>query len=469
MPEYLSPGIYIEEIFNQPVTIKSVATAIPVFIGYTQKARLMETGDLLNVPFRIASVDEYEYYFGIADFEKGIEITFEIDDDNVVAVGTINQNTSSHYLMYYWLQLFFINGGGACYIASVGTYSHDGVIKPGDLTTGLEAAKNIDEITLLLFPDSVNVESYQDYYSIYEKAMRQCEELQDRFTILTVFHSDDDISAWKSDAALLRSSLDLDAKYLQYAAAYFPRLYTSIPFNTKDELVKIVSNGAGDLPGTLAELKLVNEGYYELGVNAIRQIEMRLPASPAVAGVYANTDKIKGVWKAPADVNIDAAIRPEYVLTQQEQEELNGEQSKGKYINVVRTFTGRGPAIIWGARTLADNDNEWRYISVRRYFNMVGESCKEATESFIFEPNNANTWSRVKMIIENYLVQQWQAGALMGTKAEQAFFVHVGLGTTMTQNDIENGDLIVEIGMAVMRPAEFIILRLSQKMIEAYD
>ncbi|MDQ2862095.1 MAG: hypothetical protein M3R50_00340 [Bacteroidota bacterium] len=136
---------------------------------------------------------------------------------------------------------------------------------------------------------------------------------------------------------------------------------------------------------------------------------------------------------------------------------------------MVRTFTGRSPAIIWGARTLAGNDNEWRYISVRRYFNMVGESCKEATEPFIFEPNNANTWNRVKMIIENYLVQQWQSGALMGTKAEQAFFVHVGLGTTITQNDIESGNLIVEIGMAVIRPAEFIIMRFSQKMIEAYD
>jgi len=469
MPEYINPGIYVEEISSQPTPVKSVATAIPAFIGYTQKAQLKQAGDLLNVPFRIASVDEYEYYFGIADFEKGIEITFEKDGDNVVAVGTINQNTSSHYLVYYWLQLFFLNGGSACYITSVGAYSDDGIIKTGDLKTGLEAVKKIDEITLLLFPDSVNVRSYQEYYSIYEEAMKQCAELQDRFTILTVFHTNNDISVWKNDAALLRSCLDLDAKYLQYAAAYFPRLYTSIQFNTTDELVKVVSNRAGDLPGTLAELKLVNSAYYELGVNAIRQIEMRLPASPAVAGVYANTDNTKGVWKAPSNINIDAAIRPEYVLTQQEQEELNDEQSQGKYINVIRTFTGRGPAIIWGARTLAGNDNEWRYISVRRYFNMVGESCKEATEPFVFEPNDANTWSRIKILIENFLIQQWRAGALMGAKPEQAFFVQVGLGTTMTQNDINQGNLVVEIGMAVIRPAEFIILRFSHKMIEAYD
>ena len=469
MPEHNSPGIYIEEISSQVPSIKSVATAIPVFIGYTQKAHLKETGDLLYIPFRIASVAEYEYYFGMADFEKGIEITFENDDNDVIAVGTVNQKTMSHYLTYYWLQLFFLNGGSACYIVSTGNYMDDGIIKLSDLNAGLESAKEVDEITLLLFPDSVNLESYTEYYSIYEAAMKQCAELQDRFTILTVSHTSNDISMWKNDVALLRSSLDLDIKYLQYAAAYFPRLYTSIQFNTSDELVKIVSNGAGDLPATLAELKSVNKGYYDLAIKSIQQIEMRLPASPAVAGVYAQTDSTRGVWKAPANINIDAAIRPEYVLTQQEQEDLNGEQSLGKYINVIRTFTGKGPAIIWGARTLAGNDNEWRYISVRRYFNMVGESCREAAEAFIFEPNDANTWTRLKVLIENYLVQQWRAGALMGVKPEEAFFVQAGLGATMTQTDIDNGNLIVEIGMAVIRPAEFIVLRVSVKMMEGHD
>jgi len=469
MPEYISPGIYIEEGTNQATPIKSVATAIPVFIGYTQKAQLKEAGDLLNVPFRITSVAEYENYFGVADPEKGIEITFENDNNNVIAVGTINQKTSSHYLEYYWLQLFFINGGDACYIISIGNYTNEGIIKLDDLKAGLEIAKKVDEITLLLFPDSVNMESYKDYYSIYEAAMKQCAELQDRFTIFTVFHTSNDISLWKNDVALLRASLDLDTKYLQYGAAYFPRLYTSIQFNTSDELVKIVSNEAGNLPGTLAELKSVNNSYYNLAIKAVQQIEMRLPASPAVAGVYAQTDDTRGVWKSPANINIDAAIRPEYVLTSQEQADLNGGESQGKYINVIRTFTGKGPAIIWGARTLAGNDNEWRYISVRRYFNMVGESCKEATEVFVFDPNNINTWNRVKSLIENFLIQQWKAGALMGAKAEDAFFVKIGLGSTMTQNDIDNGIMTVQIGMAVVRPAEFMLLTFSHKMMEGYD
>ncbi len=462
MPEYISPEIYIEEIPNNHAPVASVATAIPAFIGYTQKSQLNEEGDLINKPFRITSLAEYEDHFGLADPEKGIEITFENDGNNLAVVGTINQKNRSHYLMYYSVQLFFLNGGGPCYIVSIANYKGGSVIKVTDLKRGLRHVKKIDEITLLLFPDAINLKSYKNYYSLYKKVMEQCVALEDRFTILNVFHTND-ISAWKKDVALLRRSLDLDAGYLKYAAAYFPRLYTIIEFHTADDLVKIVSNGAGDLPATLSELQSVNNDYYTLAINAIKQIEMRLPASPAVAGVYAQTDSTRGVWKAPANVNIDAAIRPEYVLTQEDQENLNNDPG-GKYINVIRTFTGKGPAIIWGARTLAGNDNEWRYISVRRYFNMVGESCKEATESFVFEPNDANTWDKVRSLIENYLMQQWRDGALMGTKPKEAFFVRVGLGNTMTQDDIDNGRLNIEIGMAVVRPAEFIILRFGHKM-----
>lgn len=465
MAEYENPGIYLEEISNLPSSINSVPTAIPAFIGYTEKAQLQQAGDLLNKTFRITSIIEYETYFGFADIETGIEITFENDGNNTIAIGTANQKNRSRYLMYYSMELFFLNGGDACYIIPVGNYKSDGIIKVTDLKRGLRIAAKVDEVTLLLFPDAINLKTYKNYYSLYKKAMEQCAALEDRFTILNVFHTGNDISAWKKDAALLRSSLNLDISYLKYAAAYFPRLYTNIQFNTTDDEVKIVSKGAGDMPPTLAELKSFNNDYYKQATNAIKEIEMRLPASPAVAGVYAQTDNTKGVWKAPANVNIDAAIRPEYTLTSQDLEELNNEASEGKYINAIRTFVGKGPAIIWGARTLAGNDNEWRYISVRRYFNMIGESCKDATESFIFEPNDANTWTQVQSLIENYLIQQWKAGALMGAKPEDAFFVRTGLGTTMTQLDIDEGRMIVEIGMAVIKPAEFIILRFMHKMV----
>ena len=121
--------------------------------------------------------------------------------------------------------------------------------------------------------------------------------------------------------------------------------------------------------------------------------------------------------------------------------------------------------MIWGARTLAGNDNEWRYVPVRRFFNYVEESVKKATVQFVFEPNDRNTWTRVKSMIENFLVLQWRAGALMGATPEEAFFVKVGLNETMSELDIWEGRMIVEIGMAAVRPAEFIILVFSHKML----
>lgn len=123
--------------------------------------------------------------------------------------------------------------------------------------------------------------------------------------------------------------------------------------------------------------------------------------------------------------------------------------------------------MVWGARTLAGNSNEWRYISVRRFFNMVEESTRKATLPFVFEPNDANTWIKVRAMIENFLVLQWRAGALAGAKPDHAFYVRCGLGTTMTSLDILEGRMNVEIGMAVVRPAEFIILQFSHKMQES--
>ena len=117
--------------------------------------------------------------------------------------------------------------------------------------------------------------------------------------------------------------------------------------------------------------------------------------------------------------------------------------------------------------TLAGNDNEWRYVNVRRFFIFVEESVKKATEQFTFEPNDANTWVKVQGMIENFLTTQWRAGALQGIKPEHAFYVAVGLGKTMTPLDILEGRMVVEIGLAAVRPAEFIILRFSHKMAES--
>jgi phage tail sheath protein FI len=191
-----------------------------------------------------------------------------------------------------------------------------------------------------------------------------------------------------------------------------------------------------------------------------------MPPSGAIAGVYAATDRDRGVWKAPANVSLNAVVGPAMKISHEQQMEYNVDVNAGKSINIIRPFIGKG-TLVWGARTLAGNDNEWRYVNVRRFFNFVEESCKKATEQFVFEPNDANTWVRVQAMIENFLTVLWRQGALQGIKPEHAFYVAVGLGKTMTALDILEGRMIIEIGMAAVRPAEFIILKFSHKMAES--
>lgn len=463
MPEYKTPGVYIEEIPKLPPSIASVETAIPAFIGYTEKAQLKEPADLLNRPKRITSMLEYEQFFGGPEPETTITVTIDTTQTGKIDVqGKVI--TPSKYLMYYSLQMFFINGGGPCYIVSVGDYTGGGVIDQATLQGGLDETAKVNEVTLLLFPDGLNMTVAGNYYALHKEAMDQCAELKDRFTVMDVWMDPD---TTVDNIQVVRDSDFGTIDTLKYAAIYYPRIYTRLDYKYTDEnTVTIIGKGDASLSGTLTELKSKNNSYYFMAKDAINNIEMLLPAATAVVGKYAEVDNTRGVWKAPANIGIDFAIRPEKLVTNKEQESLNVDTLAGKSINVIRSFVGRGPAIIWGARTLAGNDNEWRYISVRRFFNMVEESTKNATEQFVFEPNDRNTWIRVKSMIENYLSQQWKAGALMGTTPREAFFVKVGLGETMTELDVWEGRMIVEIGMAVVRPAEFIILRFMHKMLQ---
>lgn len=188
-----------------------------------------------------------------------------------------------------------------------------------------------------------------------------------------------------------------------------------------------------------------------------------IPPSGAMAGIYARVDNERGVWKAPANVSVTYAKGTLVNITDNIQDGLNVDVDAGKSVNAIRVFSGKG-TMVWGARTLAGNDNEWRYVPVRRFFNMVEESVKKSTSWAVFEPNDANTWVKVKSMIENFLTLLWRQGALAGSKPDEAFFVEVGLNKTMTFVDILEGRMIVMIGMAVVRPAEFIILEFSHKV-----
>jgi uncharacterized protein len=365
----------------------------------------------------------------------------------------------------------------------VGGTKEESVI-PLDLKNGLDALLNEDEPTILVFPEAIHI--VENHTEIYDLALAQAAKLQDRFVLMDVKTDPDPTKTSKAAADAFRKA-QLNVDYLKYGAAYYPYLESTIDYNfgepdkskIKVKYQKVVdgvkapiaegytiTGDGGSTVGSLDALKSANSSLYEKARTALANLPIVLPPSAAMAGIYARVDSERGVWKAPANVSIAGITGPAVKISDEDQTTLNVDDTAGKSINAIRTLTGRG-TLVWGARTLAGNDNEWRYISTRRFFNFVEESVKKATMRFVFEPNDANTWVRVRGMIENFLTLQWRQGALQGVKPEQAFFVRVGLGQTMTSVDILEGRMIVEIGMAVVRPAEFIILRFSHKMAEA--
>lgn len=230
--------------------------------------------------------------------------------------------------------------------------------------------------------------------------------------------------------------------------------------------LNLIVKAADKYSQTLDDSLALQFPLYKSILSGVMNSSTAIPPSGAIAGIYALTDRTRGVWKAPANVSLNNVIAPDETFTNSELELLNVDSVAGKSINAIRAFSGKG-TLVFGARTLAGNDNEWRYISVRRFFNFVEESVKKATEQFVFEPNDANTWVKVQAMIENFLNTLWRQGALQGVKPEHAFYVAVGLGKTMTALDILEGRMIIEIGMAAVRPAEFIILKFSHKMAES--
>lgn len=474
---YKTPGVYVEEIRKFPPSVAQVETAIPAFIGYTEKARLKKDDDLILDPHRIKSLLEYRTFFGGPFAETTIVVTIDEtrDAENKTTSIEINggfdpASPPSNYKMFYALQHYFASGGGPCYIVSVGKYS-DGSISATALQAGLDTLVKEDEVTLIVFPEGQGMGDPNEYYALQQNSLAQCAKLQDRFSVMDIYLHDD---AAIDDIETFRTGIGINN--LKYGAVYYPNLETIFDYFYGDpdaggeDNVTIAHNLNGtagsEFAGTLTELKSKNNAVYSQAKAAITSMELDLPPTPAMVGIYANVDSTRGVWKAPANVSVSSVVKPKLKITDEDQENLNVDTNAGKSVNAIRAFAGKG-TIVWGARTLAGNDNEWRYISVRRFFNMVEESVKKATFQFVFEPNDANTWVLVRAMIENFLVLQWRAGALAGPTPESAFYVRVGLGETMTPLDILEGRMVVEIGMAVVRPAEFIILKFSHKMQEA--
>ena len=466
MPAALkTPGVYIQEISVFPPSVAEVETAVPAFVGYTEKAQKTLANDLILKPTKIYSFTEFEQYYGGPKVET---LNATATQTNGVYSATVAPPASIAFFLYHAVKLYFANGGGKCYIVSVGSYAAgpslegDASANPATnsgLLDGLNAVANEDEPTLLVIPEAVTLPE-GNFGTLSAATLKQCADLGDRFAILDV--RDGGPNGLGDALGTNRGHFGPPAN-LKYGAAYYPFLKTATnyPLDAGETNVSVVADGNN--AATLGSLKTSNTGAYNAVKAALLEHYLTLPPSALVAGAYCAVDTTRGVWKAPANVGLAGVIEPVVKLDDVKQGELNIDATGGRSINALRAFAGKG-TLIWGARTLAGNDNEWRYIPVRRFFNTVEESVKKSTYWAVFEPNDANTWVKVRGMIENYLTQKWREGALAGATTKEAFFVRCGLGVTMNALDILEGRMHVEIGMAVVRPAEFIVLKFSHKL-----
>lgn len=539
-----APGVYVQEIATLPPSVAEVSTAIPAFIGRTQRG---------TDAARITSFIEYQALFGtVPSSSYSVRVNAGTPPTLTLTRATDNAPTT----LYYYLSHYFTNGGGPCWIFPA---TGNGTVKQQFLDA-LARVEQEDEPTLILFPEAPDLLELADYGDLAKAALMQCNKLKDRFTVLDVP---------KGNTGGFRDAVGINN--LSYGAAYHPYLATTITWVTDDDSVQVqkvtdgnVTSFARSIPDTgggvivtfqgdsaakpkirvdagdaaqavtfaldgltlrignagtrtgaqivtawtawkaanqpagfdviaegaggtaigatapqglqlnsqsaasasLSSLKTNDTALYNLIKDALSKQRVTLPPSAAMVGIYASVDRDRGVWKAPANVSVSGVIGAVSKMTDDDQENLNVDATAGKSINAIRDFTGRG-TIVWGSRTLAGNDNEWRYVPVRRLFINIEESTKKASAFAVFEPNDATTWLKVKGMIESYLYTLWERGALAGSKPDQAYYVNVGLGKTMTAQDVLEGRLIVEIGIAAVRPAEFIVLRFMHRLQQA--
>lgn len=486
MPNNNNPGIYIDEINAFPNSIAQVETAIPAFIGFTKNGDVNNASLHLN-PMLIYSLLEFQTIFGIPETPSVLEIHFE---NNILK----STKFDTQFYLYNALQLFFENGGTKCYIVSIGDFACD--INEENFTESLNVLKNTMEVTIVLAPDAVKL-NQQALCTFQNELLSHCYTLNNRMAIFDLQKGDELGHAFKSNIAY---------ENLTYGAMYTPWLKTNKSFTLSirhfknaqvldkkkqsfiDKLLEvskdilITKNSIQTSLSTLLKklyLQFENTDFHDskiekeieqlliahltFYVTLKTEIEKELncvPPSGAIAGLWNAVDKTRGIWKAPANIGIQGVTSPSRIYSSTEQQNLNFDSDTGISINLIRSFDSLG-TLVWGSRTLAGNDNEWRYIPVRRLALNLEDSIRQGIQYVVFEPNDANTWVKLKSSIENFLFDFWKQGAFAGNKPEHAYFVKIGIGSTMTLQDIIDHKLIIQLGFAPLKPAEFMVISIT--------
>ncbi len=500
MPEYLAPGVYIEEIEIGAKPIEGVSTSTAVFLGRTERGPTER-------PVLITSLTQFQQVFGGPFF-------FAEGSQKVVP-----------YLPYA-VEGFFLNGGKRCFVcrtlgtgAATASFVFEGeseasftATSPGSWGNRLlvvarpeeEDQTKIESFEVYLLPSGTDfselleTETHKDWSGVKQVILKR---LLDKATVKESYPYGGDLKELvnKKSALLkigtLSSNLvpglyrlsggsegtlgvenytrffkdlekieEISLVYAPYVDIYgnlIPKLLAHCE-KLKDRFL-VIDSPPGKTPNDLLsspprdqwESKYAAYYYPWLKVyDPLSRQLLEVPPGGHVLGVYARTDAERGVHKAPANEPVRGVTGLAYVVGKGEQELLNPQG-----INCIRALPGRGIRI-WGARTLS-SDPLWKYVNVRRLFIFLEKSIEHGIQWVVFEPNSPRLWARVRQTISQFLTGVWKDGALMGTTPEEAFFVKCD-ETTMTQDDIDNGRLIVMVGVAPVKPAEFVIFRIAQ-------
>ena len=398
MPFYKTPGVYILEMPG-PKTINAVSTSVAAFVGQAP-----DSGTHLGEAVAINNWSQFR-----TEFAPSTELT---------------STALSHAV-----NGFFLNGGSRCFVVNV---PDTDAIAGNDLPrTGLKLLEENDELSIVTAPGRIDAQSH-------EALTAHCELLGDRVCIL-------DLPDVKNTELL---------KVVETAGA---------PVKVKEKDKDKEKDKEKDA-GAAAHPRLSPSGMSTCYFPNIKVADALNPnlkpvfVSPSghIAGIWAGTDTARGVHKAPANAPVKGALDLRHYVTSAEQGDLNA-----RGINCIRRFSTEG-ILVWGARTLAEESSEWRYIPVRRLLIMIEQSIKRNTSWVVFEPNDRTLWKSVKSEISNFLSNVYRDGALMGATAEEAFFVKCDEETNPPES-IDMGQLVTVIGVAPVKPAEFVIFKIELK------
>ncbi|KWZ46935.1 hypothetical protein WS92_29790 (plasmid) [Burkholderia sp. MSMB1588] len=481
------------------LSIQSGETAVPVFVGFFNAIHPPKAEASLAC-VRIESWLDFTQQFGSSEQVRVIA------DQNPPS---IDAKASYANVGSYSVRLYFENGGGPCYVLGLNREQLDN--QKAQIGAAIEKCPDITLLCWCEYTDKDSIvyeqlgtllgasatsggnrgmfllaDAWQESGKFKAPQVTEVTQVATYFPALQTGYA----RTYSDQGVTVQISVDHKKAFEAYVArptgdvtlAYIRQVFEDVKAGKlhrrkvgEDDVD--VNGGAPNLdkdpPWRVLELLYYGVLHEVLTPYLAHSGPVIVRASVAMAGVYARVDRDRGVWKAPANVGLSGltdlvSVEPggKSPTSIRVDDLLNGKLVDAK-INAIRAFRGQG-VMVWGARTMVDpHQTNWLYVSVRRLFNTVERDARAALRTMVFEPNSAVTWESVRGALDHYLNALWRQGALQGDTPTQAYFVQIGLGSTMTQEDIDRGKMIVKMGLAVVRPAEFIVLELTQDVVAA--